>query len=67
MVATASADSSMLTRAKSQATAGARRLLGVVPMEVVNAVDGWLVVDPAVWSARVVVLEPVWQGACAVV
>ncbi len=41
--------------------------LDVLPTEVVNAADGWLVADPAVWPARVVVLEPVWQGACAVV
>jgi hypothetical protein len=41
--------------------------LGVVPTEVVNAADGWPVLDAAVWSARVVVLEPVWQGSVAVV
>ena len=40
--------------------------LVVVPTEVVNAADGWPVADPAVWSARVVVLEPVWQGFLAV-
>jgi hypothetical protein len=42
------------------------RELGVLPTEVVNAADGWPVANPAVWSARVVVLEPVWQGLVAV-
>src|ERR1017187_7014298 len=40
--------------------------LAVLPTQVVNAADGGPVADRAVWSALVVVLEPVWQGLVAV-
>jgi competence protein ComEC len=41
--------------------------LAVLPTDVVNAAERGSVSDRAVWSARVVVVEPVWQGSCAVV
>ena len=41
-------------------------LLGVLPQDVVNAADWCPVADPAVASARVVVLEPVWQRGATV-
>ncbi len=41
--------------------------LAVLPADVVNAAEWWLAAERAVWSALVVVLEPVWQGSVAVV
>ncbi len=38
------------------------RGLAVVPEEVPNACEGWLVADGGVASLLVVVVEPVWQG-----
>ena len=40
-------------------------LLGVLPTDVVNAADRGPVSERAVWSASVVVVEPVWQGLVA--
>jgi len=43
------------------------RALDVLPTDVVNAADRGLASDGAVWSSRVVVVEPVWQRGGAVV
>jgi len=42
------------------------RTLVVLPTDVVNAADRWLVSDRAVRSPVVVVVEPVWQRLVAV-
>ena len=39
--------------------------LGVLPEEVPNAGEGWLVADGGMASTLVVVVEPVWQGFLA--
>jgi hypothetical protein len=54
-------------RAEPAEAARRRQRLAVVPQDVVNAGDWWPVADPAVASAGVVVLEPVWQRGPTVV
>src|SRR5262249_6817047 len=53
-----------LPRARTAASASGG--LGVLPREGVGTAGRWAAAEGAVWSALVVVVEPVWQGGGAV-